>query len=93
MKLLSFELEMEHLDIEGTQRYMRQENSFSSVLTQYNFYDNAISLEAMNHQPSAIAKSIRRVIFRSNIIGHPILSFKTCGGSPLGVSVFRKSGG
>jgi hypothetical protein len=31
-------------------------------------------------------------IFRSNITGHPILNFKTCGGNPLGVNVFRKVG-
>jgi hypothetical protein len=60
-KLLSFELERGHLFIRGTQRYTRQENPFSSVLTQYNFCVNAISLETTNDQPGAIAKSIRRV--------------------------------
>ncbi|KAJ1257475.1 hypothetical protein BS78_K018500 [Paspalum vaginatum] len=32
-------------------------------------------------------------IFLSNITGHPILSFKMCGGRPLGVNVLRNSGG
>ena len=82
-KLLSFELEREHLIIRGTKRYTWQENPFFSMLTQYNFCVNAISLETTNHQPGAIAKSIRRVYIPKQYNRAPNLELQNMRGQPI----------
>lgn len=68
-----------------------RENPLSNMLSQHNFYVYDILLEPVYGKSGTITKSIRRVMFLSNMTGQSIFSFNTYVGRSLVVKMLRNS--